>query len=119
MNLTLVFVAHDLGIIRHNLDEIMVMCLGGMMERVGAKELVNSAHHLYTAALLLSALSPDPRVKIEPQILEGDFPSPLALPEGCLFSTRCPYAKGRCTTQRPEITYSSGRAIHCFSPLNN
>ena len=118
MNLSLVFVAHDLGVVRHISDEIMVMYLGGMMELTESEKLINSARHPYSAALLSSVPSPDPREVIQPQILSGELPSPLDLPAGCLFSTRCPYAEDRCKKERPETKFSSGRAISCFYPLN-
>ncbi|GAA6209098.1 murein tripeptide/oligopeptide ABC transporter ATP binding protein OppF [Cognatishimia sp. WU-CL00825] len=114
MGLTLVFVAHDLGVVRHISDEILVMYLGGMMERAPAAELVMDPRHPYTKALLSAVPVPDPNQKLTPQILDGDLPSPMALPRGCLFQSRCPMRQDRCAKSRPDFYRAAGREKACF-----
>lgn len=114
IGLTLVFVAHDLGVVRHISEEILVMYLGGMMEIAPAAELVQTPHHPYTQALLSAVPVPDPTQKLEPQVLDGDLPSPLSLPQGCLFQSRCPKRFDRCTTVRPTLTHVAGRQRACL-----
>ncbi|MDC0738263.1 ATP-binding cassette domain-containing protein [Cognatishimia sp. SS12] len=103
MGLTLIFVAHDLGVVRHISDEILVMYLGGMMEQAPADALVARPTHPYTRALLSAVPVPDPSQRITPQVLDGDLPSPLNLPQGCLFQSRCPARLPECATTRPDL----------------
>lgn len=129
MGLSIVFVAHDLGVIQHVSDEVLVMYLGGVMEYAPAGELIGNPRHPYTAALLSAVPVADPSVKLAPQILEGELPSALAPPHGCLFSTRCPKATGKCHESRPVLERFeaktpvraaqgvSAREVACFSPL--
>ncbi len=114
MGLTLVFVAHDLGVVRHISDDILVMYLGGMMERAPASDLVLAPRHPYTKALLSAVPVPDPNAKLTPEILDGDLPSPIALPTGCLFQSRCPSRIDRCAAQRPDLTQDGDRFKACF-----
>ncbi|MBV7396948.1 ABC transporter ATP-binding protein [Mameliella sediminis] len=114
MGLTLIFVAHDLGVVRHISDDILVMYMGGMMEMAPSRDLVANPRHPYTQALLSAVPVPDPRVKPEPQILTGDLPSPLNLPQGCLFQTRCPKRIDACARQRPELIHRRGRQVACL-----
>lgn len=113
MGLTLIFVAHDLGVVRHISDEILVMYLGGMMEKASADDLVNDAQHPYTRALLSAVPVPDPDAKLNPEVLDGDLPSPLNLPTGCLFQSRCPKRFDRCTEQRPQPRFVGERQKAC------
>lgn len=103
LGLSLVFVAHDLGVVRHISDDILVMYLGGTMERAPADNLIRSAQHPYSQALLSSVPVPNPRIRSTPQVLDGDLPSPLALQPGCLFQSRCPKRIDACKTSRPEL----------------
>ncbi len=112
MGLTLIFVAHDLGVVRHISDDILVMYLGGMMEYAQAQDLIKKPLHPYTQALLSAVPVPDPRYKIKPKFLDGDPPSPLELPQGCLFSTRCPLAEKKCKT-RPGFRKVKKRKLSC------
>ncbi len=114
MGLTLVFVAHDLGVVRHISDDILVMYMGGMMEMAPAAELVGAPRHPYTQALLSAVPVPDPRVKVAPQILTGDLPSPMDLPRGCLFQSRCPRRVAACAEQRPDLVHRDGRHVACL-----
>ncbi|UZD91047.1 ABC transporter ATP-binding protein [Cognatishimia activa] len=113
MGLTLIFVAHDLGVVRHISDEILVMYLGGMMEKAQADVLVQNPQHPYTRALLSAVPVPDPDAKLDPEILDGDLPSPLNLPTGCLFQSRCPKRFDRCLEVRPEPAYFGDRQKAC------
>lgn len=113
MNLSLIFVAHDLGVVRHISDEVLVLYMGGMMEMAGAKDLIDMPQHPYTKALLSSVPVPDPSAKITPEILEGDLPSPLDLPQGCLFQSRCPKSEALCGKTRPEFVDQGGNVVAC------
>ena len=113
IGLTLIFVAHDLGVVRHISDDVLVMYLGGMMEMGPASDIVKSPQHPYTKALLSAVPVPDPDAKIIPEILNGDLPSPLDLPQGCLFNTRCPKAFDGCNTIRPEFRNNTTGKVAC------
>ncbi|WP_123793418.1 ABC transporter ATP-binding protein [Pacificibacter maritimus] len=113
MDLTLIFVAHDLGIVRHISDDVLVMYLGGMMEYGPAESVVKSPSHPYSQALLSAVPVADPRVEVVPQILDGDLPSPLDLPIGCLFETRCPKAQNICRIERPASRKIGDAQVFC------
>ncbi|MBY5931504.1 ATP-binding cassette domain-containing protein [Tateyamaria omphalii] len=114
MGLAIVFVAHDLGVVRHISDEVLVMYMGAPMERAPAADLVSDPKHPYAQALLSAVPVPDPRVRITPQMLEGDLPSPLNLPSGCLFASRCPKAMAKCKTARPPMIRHGQHQAACF-----
>jgi oligopeptide/dipeptide ABC transporter ATP-binding protein len=101
-NLTYIFVAHDLSVVRHISDQIMVLYLGKMAELADSDELFHDPLHPYTRALLSAVPIPDPDVKRERIILQGDLPSPANPPTGCVFHTRCPMATDVCKQKRPE-----------------
>ncbi|WP_172326852.1 ABC transporter ATP-binding protein [Mangrovicoccus sp. HB161399] len=105
MGLSLIFIAHDLSVVRHISDEIMVMYLGRVMERAPAAALVERPMHPYTRALIASAPIPDPVVeKARPRaVLEGELPSPMSPPSGCVFRTRCPLAQPSCAGDVPAL----------------
>ena len=114
MDLTLIFVAHDLGVVRHIADRILVMYLGGMMEYGDADSVVKTPRHPYSEALLSAVPIPDPRSSLTPQLLQGELPSPLNPPVGCLFSKRCPKQLVECHQQRPETRNISGCEVACL-----
>ena len=114
MGLTLIFVAHDIGIVRHISDEVLVMYLGGMMEYGPAREVVTAPRHPYTRALLSAVPVPDPDVKVIPQILQGDLPSPMDLPKGCFFQSRCVHATQACGETRPQIRAIGASHVSCI-----
>lgn len=101
-NLTYVFVAHDLSVVRHISDDILVMYLGKMAEKADAETLFVEPLHPYTKALLSAVPVPDPDYKRERIILQGDMPSPANPPSGCPFHTRCPVAVDVCSQKVPE-----------------
>ncbi|HEX6923503.1 MAG TPA: dipeptide ABC transporter ATP-binding protein [Bacillales bacterium] len=101
-NLTYMFISHDLGVIRHISDRVLVMYLGHMVEMATVKELFEQPIHPYTEALLSAIPRPVPGQQREKIKLKGDLPSPTDPPKGCPFHTRCPIAVERCKHERPE-----------------
>ena len=104
--LSYLFIAHDLLVVQHISDRIAVMYLGHMMELAEADELMDNPIHPYTESLLSAVPIPDPETarKSKRIVLEGDVPSPLHMPSGCPFRSRCKYATDQCAAQRPELT---------------
>lgn len=102
MGLTFIFIAHDLKVVRHISDKIVVMYLGHVAEELPATEL-DHARHPYTHALLSAVPVPNPLLRREKIILRGDVPSPIQPPSGCVFRTRCPYAQEICQEKVPIL----------------
>lgn len=124
MNLTYLFIAHDLLVVRHISDRIAVMYLGHMVELASADEIYNRPLHPYTQALISAVPVPDPKVaKANKRItLTGEIPSPLNTPSGCPFHTRCPYATDLCKEVVPafeEIEKGRFVACHRAKEINN
>ena len=105
MNLTYLFIAHDLLVVRHISDRIAVMYLGRMVELADSKEIYDRPLHPYTRSLMSAVPVPDPKIARENKriILTGDIPSPLNAPSGCPFRTRCPHATEVCSQSMPEF----------------
>jgi oligopeptide transport system ATP-binding protein len=117
MKLALIFIAHDLAVVKHISDRVMVMYLGHVMELADKHSLYARPRHPYTRALLSAVPVPNPaieRTKVV-QILSSDIPSPINPPTGCVFHTRCPIAEARCSVEVPPLrALEHGVAAACL-----
>lgn len=116
MNLTYVFIGHDLSVVRYISDNVAVMYLGKIVEMTSSDELYSHPLHPYTQALISAAPIPDPEVDRarERILLEGEIPSPMDPPKGCNFCTRCKYADERCRTEEPPmVDVGGGHQVAC------
>ncbi|RBP03325.1 ABC transporter ATP-binding protein [Rossellomorea aquimaris] len=112
--LTYIFIAHDLGVVRHISDRVGVMYLGKMVELSNSETLYENPLHPYTEALLSAVPVPDPDFKRETILLQGDIPSPSNPPSGCTFHTRCPHATEICKQKVPEFKeHQPGHYVAC------
>ena len=107
LNLTYVFISHDLNVVEYICDRVAVMYLGQVVESGPAEALYEEPLHPYTQALLASAPSGDPDRRLQTPPLSGDPPSPINPPSGCHFRTRCPYVMDRCAVEEPELLVAS------------
>jgi peptide/nickel transport system ATP-binding protein len=117
--LTMVFIAHDLAVVKNVSDRVLVMYLGKMCEVASPDDLYDKPSHPYTGALLSAIPVPDPAVRPdEERILGGEVPSPIHPPTGCRFRTRCPKAQERCATEEPLLRpVAPSHYVACHYPL--
>ncbi|MXQ06886.1 ATP-binding cassette domain-containing protein [Alphaproteobacteria bacterium GH1-50] len=114
--LSLIFIAHDLSVVKHISDRIAVMYLGRLMETAPAKALIRTPFHPYTKALVASVPIPDPETEAKRRAapISGELPSPISPPSGCVFRTRCPIARESCAGERPPLLEPQpGRFVAC------
>ncbi|MEY3737129.1 MAG: hypothetical protein RLZZ251_845 [Actinomycetota bacterium] len=119
--ISIIFIAHDLSVVQHISDRVAVMYLGKIMEIGTTSEIFSSPKHPYTKALLSAVPQPDPRKERtrERIILQGDLPSPMNPPSGCVFNTRCWKATDKCRTETPTHLATAGqRSVACHFPEN-
>jgi dipeptide transport system ATP-binding protein len=108
-----VFISHDLSVVRHVADEVMVMYLGRVVEHGPAAEVFAQPRHPYTQALLSATPTVDAALRRERILLKGELPSPLALPSGCTFHTRCPWVQPRCREAEPRLVMLGPQRVAC------
>jgi oligopeptide transport system ATP-binding protein len=108
MGVALIFISHNLSVVKHISHRIAVLYLGRLVEMGDAEEVFNSPKHPYTRALISAVPMPDPELEARRQRIQliGELPSPLNPPSGCSFRTRCPYVADKCSQQRPEASYA-------------
>ncbi|WP_245443434.1 ABC transporter ATP-binding protein [Labrys okinawensis] len=115
LGLTMLFIAHDLSVVEYLCDEVVVMYLGRVMERGPSRQVYAAPRHPYTKALLATAPVPDPTRRRTRVPLQGDIPSPIAPPSGCVFRTRCPSAAPACSTTIPPVEpVGGGHHVACI-----
>ena len=116
MGISYLFIAHDLSMVKNISDRIGVMYLGNLVEIGESDDVYHRPLHPYTQALLSAVPIPDPRVAREKKriVLEGELPSPLDTPSGCVFRTRCPNATERCAREKPGMVNVGKRTVACF-----
>jgi len=123
LNLTYLFIAHDLNIVKYISDRIAVMYLGNIVELSSSEELYKNPLHPYTKALLSAVPVPDPKIEAQKKrrLLDGDVPSPINPKPGCPFAGRCPYATEICWKDFPEPEMTEGHLVACHhvEKINN
>lgn len=118
LNLTYLFISHDLAVVRYISDRVCVMFLGKIVELGTCKDLFEHPLHPYTKLLMSAVPLPNPKLRNrERAILEGDIPSPINPPPGCRFNTRCPYAVDVCRQEEPPMVDLGNRMYACHFPL--
>jgi dipeptide transport system ATP-binding protein len=115
MNLAYMFISHDLSVVRHIADDVMVMYLGRPVEHGPRERIFANPQHPYTRALLSATPVADPMHKKERIVLRGELPSPISPPTGCPFHPRCPLAFERCMTEAPKLKPSRGVLVSCHA----
>ena len=113
LGLAYVFIAHDLAVVKHIASHVAVMYLGQIIEYADRRSLFALPRHPYTQALLSAIPIPEPGLKRERLLLQGDVPNPINPPSGCRFRTRCPYARERCAKEVPELRTTQGHSVAC------
>jgi peptide/nickel transport system ATP-binding protein len=114
LGLTYLFVAHDLSVVKHVSDRVAVMYVGRIVEVADTERLFTTPRHPYTEALLSAVPKPDPRLRTQRIVLEGDVADPANPPPGCYFHPRCAYAVERCRTETPRLeALAPGHVVAC------
>ncbi len=114
-NISFLFIAHDMSVVKYVSDRVGVMYLGHLVEEAETEELFQNTRHPYAKVLLSAVPNPDPKVKKERISLEGDLPSPMNPPSGCVFHTRCPYATEACSLVIPSLKeVAPGHKVACL-----
>lgn len=113
LGLTMLFIAHELGVVRHISDRVAVMYLGHVMEIGTTEEIFSGARHPYTISLLKAMPRLIPEKRSRPPVLQGEVPSPFAIPSGCRFRTRCPVAQAICEHEPPMAMLSGTHSASC------
>lgn len=114
--LSLIFIAHDLSVVKHISDRVLVMYLGNLVEIANYEQIYNQTKHPYTKALMSAVPIPDPKIEKNKkiQLLEGELPSPINPPSGCVFRTRCPLASEECAKNEPKLEGKDEHFYACF-----
>jgi len=119
LNQTLLFISHDLNVVRHITQRVLVMYLGSNVELGCTNEVFNKPFHPYTNILMQASPKLDPRNRKKTYVIEGEPPSPINVPKGCKFHTRCPYRKEICGIEIPKMReLEEGHFVACHFPLN-
>ena len=113
MRLALIFIAHDLAVVKHVSDRIAVMYLGEIVETASARAIHDAPRHPYTQALVSAIPVPDPTARRDRIVLEGDVPSPIHPPSGCRFHTRCRHAQDDCRARKPLLASTGDGSVAC------
>ena len=114
LNLTYLFISHNLAVVHHMSDRVGVMYLGRLVEVAERDAIYNSPRHPYTFHLMAAIPVPDPEFKKEEILLKGDVPSPVNIPPGCRFNPRCPYATNKCRKKEPPLVEKNGHWVACY-----
>ena len=112
-DLAYLFISHDLGVVRHLADDVLVMYLGRPAEQGAKAAIFAHPRHPYTRALMSATPRVDPALRTRRETIKGELPSPLNPPSGCAFHRRCPLADSRCAAERPELRPVDGRLVAC------
>src|SRR5699024_2058288 len=113
LGLAYLFITHDLSVVRHAADDVLVMYLGRIVESGTAAEIFAAPAHPYTQALLASTPAVDPNLRNQRVSVHGEPPSPIDPPSGCAFHTRCPFASSICAADRPRLRQVAGHQVAC------
>ena len=118
LGLTILFISHDLRVVRHITHRVAVMYLGSVMELGPTEEIFEQPFHPYTSVLTKAAPVMNPLNRSREYVIEGETPSPINMPSGCRFHPRCPYCTERCKTETPQLReVAPGRFVACHCPL--
>lgn len=120
LSLTMLFISHDLRVVRYISDRVVVMYLGRIVEMGETEDLFDHPRHPYTDILMKAAPAVDPDSRGREYAIQGETPSPMNIPSGCRFHPRCPYAQEKCRKEQPELKdVGNGRFVACHYMLEN